>query len=734
MLKLRGWGLRSPPSPLKKLISQKQPAGMSIKKDIVTRITVVYILFALLGVGIFVKIIYIQFVEGSKLREKAKAITYRDIIVEPNRGDILASDGRVLATSVPYYDIRMDLAASGLSDQVFFSNIDSLAICLSRFFGDRSKYAYRSELVNARKYAHNKRFYPIAPRRVNYMELQTIKTFPLFRLGENKGGFIAVQANRRILPHSKMAARTIGGVNQTGVAVGIEGAFDYALKGKAGLKVHERIPGNSWVEVKSMNQIDPEDGCDVVTTIDVALQDVAEAALRKHLGNHDADHGCAVLMEVSTGDIKAIANLKRNEDGTYSEVYNYAIGESTEPGSTIKIATLINLLEDGFVELNDTVNTGNGKLRMYDRIITDSKEGGHGKISVKEVFEVSSNVGVAKLVTKYYRGKESHYVDRLYSMKLNQPLGIGIPGEASPQIKYPTDRYWSGMSLPMMSIGYELKLTPLQILTFYNAIANDGRMVKPRLVKSLERHGMVVQTFSPEVINPSICSRSTLRKVNEVLEGVVESGTAQNLKSTPYKIAGKTGTAQLAKGRRGYKIGGSVSYQASFVGYFPSDKPRYSCIVVVNAPSQNIYYGNLVAGPIFKEISDKVYATTPDWFREIDNGGSLKELPESKSTRLVMLKEILKQLDVPYQIANSKAEWVSTKRDSNEIALNTLSFSSKAVPSVVGMGLRDAIFLLENTGLHVSFNGRGTVRSQSIAPGTAIKRGSNINLELSMSN
>lgn len=705
---------------------------MSLKKEILTRIAVVYVFFVLLGLGIIAKIIYIQFVEGHKWRAKAKVITYKDIIVTPNRGDICAADGRVLATSIPYFDLRMDLLAGGVTDSVFNANIDSLAICLSNFFKDRSRYAYKSELTNARRLAKNKRFYPVAPRKVNYIELQQIKKFPLFRLGENKGGFIPVQSNKRILPHSTMAARTIGTVNEGGVAVGVEGAFDYALKGKAGLRVHQRIPGNSWVEVKSMDQIDAEDGADVVTTIDVELQDVAEAALRKQLDKHNAEHGCAILMEVATGDIKAIANLKREDDGSYSEMYNYAIGESTEPGSTMKIPTLIALLEDGQMELEDTVNTGNGKYKIYDRTIVDSKEEGHGKISVKEVFEVSSNVGVVKLVGKYYKGRERDFIDRIYAMKLNQSLNISIPGEVAPYIKYPGDKYWSGMSLPMMSIGYELKLTPLQILTFYNAIANNGRMVKPRLVKSLVKHGQVVQSFSPEVISSSICSRSTLRKVKEVLEGVVEQGTAMNLKNPRYKIAGKTGTAQVAKGTRGYKHGGRVSYSASFAGYFPADDPKYSCIVVVNSPSNSVYYGNLVAGPIFKEISDKVYATSPEWFREVDDSGDFKEIPQAKSSSREALAEVLDELDIPFEKADKKADWVTSERDSVKVELKKLNVSKKTVPNVVGMGLKDALFLLENTGLRVKFQGRGSVRSQSIQAGTKVAPGSTVFLEMSL--
>lgn len=703
---------------------------MTVKNNILIRIAGIYILLLLLGIGIVFKILFIQIVDGRELREKSKKITYRDIIIEANRGDILASDGRVLATSVPHFELRMDLLAAGLTDSMFTANIDSLALSLSHFFGDRSWYSYRSELTNARKYAKNRRYYPIAPRKVNYLELQEISKFPLLRLGENKGGFIVEQVNKRMLPHNSMAARTLGMVNLNGGVVGLEKALNDVLKGRDGLRVHARIPGNTWVEVNSMNKVEPEDGVDILTTLDVQLQDVAEAALRKHLEGHGAGHGCAIVMEVATGDIKAIANLRRNEDGTYEEVYNYAVGESTEPGSTIKTATLIALLEEGYIDLNDTVNTGKGKLQLYNHVISDSKEGGHGKITVKEVFEVSSNVGVIKLVQKVFKGREKDFVKKFYELKLNEPTGIIIPGEVNPQIRFPGDKGWSGLSMPMMSIGYEIRLTPLQILTFYNAIANNGRMVKPRLVKAYLRHGQVVESFPPQVIQSSICSRSTLKKVHEVLEGVVENGTATNLKNPRYKIAGKTGTAQIAKGRMGYKSGGRISYQAAFVGYFPAENPKYSCIVVVNSPSNSVYYGNLVAGPIFKEISDKVYATSPEWFSDI-KGDYLKDLPQTKTGLLDKLMYLLDKLDIPTKNNGQKYDWVVAERDSTKIVINPIRFPINKVPNVVGMGLRDAIYRLESVGLRAVAKGRGTVRSQSVQPGEPVIKGSTVYLEMS---
>jgi cell division protein FtsI (penicillin-binding protein 3) len=718
---------------LKKLKPNYKNSGiyMSVKKEILFRFALVYVLFGILGATIVGKIVYIQFVEGSDLRAQARTITYRDITIEPNRGDICAIDGRLLATSVPYFEIRMDLRAAGLTDELFYANIDSLSIKLSRIFRDKSHYSYKSELVNARKFARNNRYYPIGSRLVNYLELQEIKQFPLFNLPPNRGGFIPVQVNQRIKPHSSLASRTIGVVNENGVAVGIEGAYDHILRGKAGVTTRQRGSGNIWMDVSSAVQIEPEDGMDVITTLDVTLQDVAEKALRAQLGKHDAEHGSVILMEVATGDIRAIANLKKNNN-TYSEVFNYAIGESAEPGSTFKIASLIALIEDGFVNLEDTIDTGKGSVQYYDKWINDSKQGGYGRISVKEIFEYSSNVGVTELVTKHYRGKEQQFIDRLYAMNLNQPLGIPIKGEASPYIKYPGDKLWSGISLPMMSIGYEVQLTPLQTLTLYNAIANNGRMVKPKFIHSIRQHGSTERVFKTEVINPSICSKRTLAKVREVLEGVVENGTARNLRNANFKIAGKTGTAQIAQGTSGYRSAAGVSHQASFVGYFPAENPKFSCIVVVNSPSRSVYYGNLVAGPIFKEIADKVYATNPDWFPEVSTRPQLVELPESKSGYKPLLKDVFASLKIPVTDEAPSYVWANTQRNDESIELQHRSIMPNLVPNVVGMSLQDAIYLLENSGLRVTVSGRGTVRSQSILPGTRVRHGEIITLEMSI--
>jgi len=704
---------------------------MSLKRDIVWRVAIVYLGVLVFSICIVGKIVYLQFGKGKELAAKAETLTLKDFIIEPNRGDIYASDDRLLASSIPFYEIRMDVNSNAMSADLFNRNIDSLSYRLARLFKDKSSYTYKQELLTARKKGER---YHLIQRGVSYIQLKELKTFPIFREGKYKGGFIYVQDNKRILPHSNLASRTIGYLTKgsSGNVVGIEGAYDHELSGRVGVRLMQKLSGNVWMPVTDENEVEPKDGNDIITTIDINLQDVAENALLGQLVKQDAHHGTAILMEVKSGEIKAIVNLEKGEDGKYRESYNYAIGESTEPGSTFKLASLLVALEDGVVELEDTIDTGNGIVRYYDKDIRDTKRGGYGTITVKEIFEVSSNVGVSRLIYENYHNRPSDFVDRLYAMRLNEKLGIEIKGEGIPEIKYPGDNYWSGISLPMMSHGYEIRMTPLQILTFYNAVANKGKMVKPRFVKEIRYHGEVIKRFKTEVLNPSICSKQTIKKAVEMLEGVVENGTGKNLNNPNFQIAGKTGTAQIANDKYGYKFESKVSYQASFVGFFPSDDPMYSCIVVVNSPSNSVYYGNLVAGPVFKEIADKVFATkihlqknrlteSPDNF----------DYPYSKNGSKKDLEKVLSTLNIESAGEANQSEWVATQKMDTHIELQEMVFNKNMVPNVMEMGLQDAIFLLENYGLSVVVNGMGKVRKQSLPPGTVIIPGQIIRLEMS---
>ena len=705
---------------------------MSLKNHIVWRVGVVYIGIFVLSLGIIGKLFFLIYVEGSKWEEKAEEHNMKYITIDPNRGDILADDGRLLASSVPYYEIRMDLMSTAMSGEIFMKEVDSLAFSLSKLFNDKSKAAYKREIIHARE---NGERYHLLKKGVNYIELKKLKSFPLFRRGRYKGGFIYIQENKRILPHIELAARTIGYLTKerSGNVVGIEGAYDHELSGIVGVRLMQRLSGNVWMPVNTNNEVEPRDGNEVVTTIDINLQDVAENALLKQLSRHNAHHGTAILMEVQTGEIKAIANLERDMEGRYHESYNYGIGESTEPGSTFKLPALMAALEDKVVSLDDTIDTGNGRIRYYDKTIKDSKKGGYGKITVKQVFELSSNVGMSKIINENYKGRESQFINRLFAMGLNEKLNVEIKGEGSPYIQYPGDKYWSGVSLPMISHGYEVRMTPLQILTFYNAVANNGKMVKPGFVREIRYHGERIRKFDTKVINPSICSDETIRKAHEILEGVVENGTAKNLRNDNFKIAGKTGTAQIANEKYGYKQGSEVSYQASFVGYFPAENPKYSCIVVINSPTSSIYYGNLVAGPVFKEIADKVYATS--LFRDEQQYFNIPETydpPYTKNGNLDDLRLIFERFNIATLNENVVSEWVATVKQDSTILLKPLDIRKGIMPNVKEMGLRDALYILENMALKVEVKGYGKVMRQSIVPGTKISPGLKVMLEMSM--
>ncbi|MCF8346078.1 MAG: transpeptidase family protein [Bacteroidales bacterium] len=701
---------------------------MSLKKNIMLRVSLVYLAMVVFALTILGRIFYLQLIERNQwVESEVNSITYKTI--EPNRGNIYSVEGRLLAVSVPFFEVRMDMRSEAFTREIFDQHVDSLAIRLAALFNDRHWSEYKQNLVRARE-AGNR--YYLVKRNISYDQLQELKTFPVFRLGRYQGGTIYVQQNRRIRPHGLLAARTIGYTMQgnMGSVVGIEGAYDAELSGVQGYRLMQKISSGNWMPVSDKNEIDPRDGYDVVTTIDIDLQDVAENALHTQLKKHDAAHGSVVLMEVKTGKVRAIANLGRTKDGQYAEDYNYAIGESTEPGSTFKLASVIALLEDGLVKPDDMVDVGNGTFVFSGHRMEDSGDEGLGKITFQEAFEYSSNVGISKMVHKHYSANPSAFVDRLYRLGLNRRLDIEIKGEGMPEIKYTDSPYWSAISLPMMSIGYEVRMTPMQILTFYNAIANNGEMVKPSFVEKVSYHGQTIHTFDKKVLNHKLCSNETLEIVGRMLEGVVERGTARNLKNSYYPIAGKTGTSQIADAGRGYTKG---RYQASFVGYFPSDNPQYSCIVVVSSPSRLVYYGNLVAGPIFREITDRIYIQDLN-MQDGDKDFIAKNnhAPYSKSGYKEELEKTLDYLNIPYSSTEHDAKWVKTRSTGGEVSLLRSDVSSLYVPNVKDMGAKDAVFLLENMGLQVEIDGRGTVRGQIPQPGTLLKNGDQVQLKMSI--
>ena len=513
-----------------------EPRKPDIKKSILNRVRMLYILFFAVGVAIAGKILYIQYGPGGEsLRSKGERISYERVAIEADRGDVLAWDGRLLATSVPMYEVRMDFAAQGLADSVFRKYADSLAGALATFFGDKSKNAYLILLNRAYSNKSKNRFTQIAPRRVNHLEIKQISQFPILRLGQNRGGFIPVQINKRLLPNGPMASRTIGRVKEAGRKWGVEGAFDSVLRGTDGNMLMQRISGSFKIPVPDALSVAPVDGIDVVTTLDIDVQDVAENALRKQLELGDADWGTAVLMEVSTGEIRAITNLTRKGEGKFVEDFNYAVGMNLEPGSTFKLASLMTLLDDAGASLEEHYDTGDGRMMIGRARVVDSHA--CGDVTLREVFEHSSNVGFALAVNKYYKENPRRFVDHLYKMGLGMPLDLQIPGGADPVIFRPGDASWSGVTLTMMSYGYALRLTPLKTLSFYNAVANDGKMVRPMFVKELKQYGQTLRTFPPEVMVPSIGSPKVIAQVQEALRGVVNDGTARGLKNPYYSVA-----------------------------------------------------------------------------------------------------------------------------------------------------------------------------------------------------
>jgi cell division protein FtsI (penicillin-binding protein 3) len=703
-----------------------------VKKDILWRVALVYFFMVLFGTAIFARVIYLQFAEKDKWSMNSGEAPIREVTVPSNRGDIYSSDGRLLALSVPYYEIRMDFTVPSLTSDLFYGEVDRLAKSLSSLFGDRSADRYKRDLVNARK---ARRQYYLVKDNVTYDQMVKAKAFPIFEKGRFKGGVRFIMEPKRIRPNGFLAARTIGATTKSelGNRVGIEGSYDDILGGTPGVMLQKLLADDMYVPVGDGNEIDPKDGMDVVSTIDLNFQDVAEKALLRQLKAHGARHGTAVLMEVHTGEVKAIANLERDEDGQYWETYNYAVGEATVPGSTFKLVSLMIALEDGCVDLDDIIDTGNGKTSYYGVKLVDSNDEAYGKITVQQVFEKSSNVGVSKIIFDNFRNRPEKFINAVYRLGLNEPLGLDIYGEGTPQIKYPKKPGWSGISLPWMSIGYEMAVTPMQILTLYNAVANDGVMVKPRFVKEVRFHGSLEKEYTPEVINSSICSRSTLKKLRKMCEGVVENGTAMNLKNENFKIAGKTGTAQIPDKKTRYKEKSRITYQASFVGYFPADNPRYSCIVVVNAPSRYVYYGNVVAGPVFREIANKVYSTSLDMYEPINESRiRLADIPVTKAGNREEIINALDYLDIPVSKPSNKTDWVSASVDGDKLALSPRPVIQNLVPNVVGMGLKDAIYLMEDAGLRVNVRGRGTVRAQSVAPGTSARTYGSVNLTMSL--
>lgn len=639
--------------------------------------------------------------------------------IEPKRGRILSCQGKELVSSVPHYDLHMDLSI--VKDDLFNDNVDSLAWNLSQIFPDKSKNEWEVELRQEREDGNQ---YFLIRNDVDYDILKQVDQFPILRESKFKGGFIVEEYFKREKPWGSLANRTLGSKREGAMAIGLEGAFDKELTGEYGLQTKQWV-NNGWKPVGTDYVRDPINGADIVTSIDIFIQEVAENELKRQLVEQNAVHGSVVLMEVETGFIKAIANLKKGEDGGYYELYNHAIGTRTDPGSTFKLASLMALLEDGKADITDTVKAY-GAYHFYDHTIEDSHEGGYGRITLQHAFEVSSNV-FSKVINDAYRNDPQQYVDRIKSFGIGDTLGIDIAGEPFPIVKNQGEDGWSGITLPQMAIGYEVEITPLQTLAFYNAVANNGELVKPQFVERIEQDGEVLKRFEKVVLKDRICSETTLEKVKICLEGVVERGTGRNLKSANFQIAGKTGTAKLVDVAAGTY---SNQYQASFAGYFPADKPKYSCIVVIAGPTKQIY-GAQVSGTVFTAIADKVYSSSWEYHDNYNLTNPIaKSQPRVKYGDSKETAVALKKLKIAYNDQSQGADWVAPVNTDEGLQLKSRQIQDGQVPNVLGMPLNDAVFLLENAGLRVKVNGHGRVVSQSINSGRPITEGEAITLVL----
>lgn len=679
------------------------------------------------GFAIIGQVLRIQVIQGDVLLEKAQKQELKYFTIDATRGNILAEDGNLLATSVPIFEIRMDVGSPLISDKLFADNLDSLARQLANILKNKTKAQYKKDLRRARTKGNR---YFLLKRRVNYSQLKKLKKCPILRKGKYKGGLIIIEGSRREMPYDELAKRTIGyEISKENLFVGLEGAYHEYLSGSEGKQLRRRLSHGDWKPVHDENQIEPKNGNDVISTIDVNIQDVAENALRKNLIRHEAFQGCAIVMEVETGEIKAIANLRRDEkDGKFKESYNYAIGEVVEPGSTVKLASLIALLEDNKIGLDDTIDIGDGWVVYHGHTMKDVKKIRDGRISVREAFEKSSNVGVSKLVKEAFGEDQEEFADYFRKFRLHEPLGLEIAGEGNPVVKHPSDgSSWYGTTLTSMSIGYEILLTPLQLLTLYNAVANNGKMVKPMFVKAITQSGVITEVFEPEIRVSSICSQETIDSVKAVLEAIVERGTARSINNKIYKIAGKTGTAQIADKNKGYAV---KTYNSTFVGYFPADDPQYSCIAIINNPTKGYYYGSSVAAPVFKEISDKVYAFNYRLVKTNSDDEMVQNIPPFVIGNRADIEYVCSYLNIPVSPESSKSSWIVTDIKDTVVEYKTKTIKPKIVPSVIGMTAKDAVYILDDLGLKVRINGRGIVTQQSIKPGQPLIKGKTINLNL----
>ncbi len=703
---------------------------MDIKKDILWRVYLCFLGITALGLVIIGRAVYIQTVEKEYWTKLSNKLHLKYIDLNAERGSIYSEDGNMLSTSIPVFDIYIDFGAEGLRDKAgkrFYDNLDSLSYSLASIFKDATKATYKKQLQAA--YKNKTRYYPLK-KKISFDEYKQLREFPLVRQGRNRSGFIAEVKDNRVNPYVLLANRTIGlSRGDTTKNVGLERTYDSLLKGQKGKRLVRYMAG-MYVPVDGA-EIDPENGKDIITTLDTYMQDVAENALLNMMDSNNSLHGTCIVMETATGKIKAIANLGKRPDGSYLEDFNYGIGKSTEPGSIFKLATLLALFEDKYVDTNSLVDCEGGQKLFHGLRIRDSHLGTK-TITVKEAFARSSNVAFAKLAEEFYKNQPQKFVDHLHRLRLDTATGVDIIGQGKPLIKKPSGKFWGKTTLPFMAHGYEELITPLHMLMVYNAVANDGKMMKPYLVNAITRQGTTIKSFEPKVLVQNICSPQTLEKLKACLLEVVENkhGTAHQLKTPVYAFAGKTGTAVTAMDNKGYNKGNKI-YQSSFIGYFPAEKPKYSIAVVIqNGNESRLAYGGVVSAPVFKEVADRIYAydvKDQNYFNTPVKHDSINYAYRSYKTDIPGLLNIFKFNTTD---SSTGGNWRTLNIYNDNTIIRSTSSSKNNIPDVTGMGLKDAVYILENKGLKVSASGKGKVIFQSLAANTIINKGQVIALQL----
>lgn len=691
-------------------------AKTNIKNEMLTRVRIGFLLIVLLGAGIIGRTFYIQAYKGAYYRSLADSLTIFYQPIHADRGNIYASDGSLLATSLPIFDLYIDFAAEGLTKELYRKNIDTVTLLLSQLFPQKTQAQYKKEFNY--NYEKRRRYY-LLRRNATYDELVKLKKFPLFKLGRNKSGLIQETKEIREHPFGQLALRTLGiDENLDGeYSSGLERKYQNQLQGVQGKQLMQKIGAGVVRPLDSKDEIVPQPGQDIYTTIDIAIQDVAQDALRENLIHYKADHGCVIVMETATGKIRAIANLGRIDSANYYEALNYAVAETAEPGSTFKLATIASLMEDGVVNKNTKVDCGNGVAKFYNREIKDHDAPETRFLTVKRGIEVSSNVAVAKLAFNKYGPNPTAFYNHLERFGFTKPVNIELTGVPSPSLAKPGK--WSGVSSAYIAHGYEIAITPMHTLQFFNAIANGGNLVKPTFVEKITHFAQTKDSF--QVHETKILSDKTVAELHDILEGVVENGTATNLKKDYLKIAGKTGTAKISQGKEGYN---KPVYQASFCGYFPAENPQYSMIVVVNSPSSGVYYGNVVAGNVFRIVADKIYASNLTLHkRSNETKGQVLPPPIAKSTK-DDIDNVYKFLGIASR--TGEGEW----QQNTGSRFREMNLEENLMPDLKGMSLRDALYMAEQMGLLVNFSGKGFVKNQSIEVGTLVRKGQMVKIEL----